>query len=190
MKTEKREYKVFEFDELSEDSKQTAIEAFANINTDMDWWAYSDELLDIAKEYGIHINFQELQFDLERENYVAFETYNHSQKADYIQGIYVEDSKKFIKKAGLDLRECRNIIGNILIDHKHYAGGIISNYVECNDATSEQEEKLQECLEQMLDKMLDSLKAEYESVTSREAIEDTIRANEYEFLEDGSSFNL
>ena len=189
MKTITKEYKLYSYDELSEESKQNVLSELSYINVDNDWHIMDDIYLDIAKEYGVHINMSGACYDLDRSNFLYFETYNHGGKPDYDRDIRIEDSKKFLKKAGFDLRKCRDIVDQFTIEHKHYSGSEGHNYIDCYGCTPEQEEKLQACLDEMIDKIKDELKDQYESLTSEEAIIDTINANEYTFLENGKLFS-
>jgi hypothetical protein len=56
------EIKVYQFDELSEEGQQKAIENYFDINVDHDWWEFN---YDDAKNVGLKIK----GFDLDRGNY-------------------------------------------------------------------------------------------------------------------------
>jgi hypothetical protein len=193
MKTITKKYKVYNFNELNEAAKEKAIEQFQDINVNYEW--YEDDCIynEIANDYGLEINMDEINFDLDRENYAAFETYTHGSKKNYVKGIYIDDYQKFFKKAGLNtkLKRVKEAIGNIWIDHNHFAGGEIRNYVNSDytELTEADLEDLETCLEKFTDKILDVLKQQYEYLTSSEAIIETIETNEYQFLEDGENFN-
>ena len=189
MKIEKREYKVYSFDELSKNAKQFAINSASEINLSIDW--YNDvDIEEIAKKYGIEVDVHQISFDLDRENYVAFETYNHSQIDDYHSGICISDYKKFIKKAGLKIsKELKE--NEFYIDHTHHAGGIIYNVIRGDDNLSERETvALQDCLDSFTLDVKKQLKETYDTLTGEEAIIESIKANEIEFLEDGRQFTL
>ena len=55
--------KVYEFNELSEEAKEKAIEKLWNINVDYEWW---DCVYDDAENIGLKIK----EFDLDRGSYV------------------------------------------------------------------------------------------------------------------------
>lgn len=195
MKTIKKTYKVYNYNELSEDVKEKVIEKFASINVDYSGWQnewYEDDYLhEIAKKYGLEIVLSEMCFDLGRGEFLYFETYNHGNKENYQKGIIITDHKKFMKKAGCDLRKVKHVQDYQLgIDHEHFGGGVGKNILKIDynlDYLPEgYEDKLHQCLKDFIEEILDQVKKSYNYLTSREAIEDTIRANEFEFLKNGS----
>ncbi len=183
---ETRTYKVYKFKELPEDVQEKAIDGLYDINVDFPWYD-SDLYGETAKKYGITINMRDVTFDLDRENFVAFDTFDHSYShktpgaKKWVCPIAVMDEKKFCKVAGVKHRE----EGCITIDHHHHGGGCISNFVRVDEYTSKEEEKLQAALEEMLSEILDQLHKDYDYLTSRAAIMETIEANDYDFTEDG-----
>jgi hypothetical protein len=174
---ETRQYKVYKFNELTEDQKQKVVDRYADINVDHEWYD-DDGFQEDASEYGIKIDMNQISFDLDRGSYAAFDTFNHSRKVNWRCPIVIEDVKKFVKKAGIKY----NGDNYISIGHNHYAGGLIKNTIETD---YEEEDVLQETLNEMLDKILSSLKKSYDYLTSEEAIIETLQANDYYFTEDG-----
>jgi len=176
---ETRTYNVYKFSELPEEAKEKALDRYRYFNVEVSYWYEDDEVYnEIAKDYGIEISMREIDFDLDRGSYVAFDTYNHSQDSKWTCPIVVTDEKKFCKKANVEY----NPEYSINIDHTHYAGGRIANYI---DSDYEEEEKLQATLEDMLDKLLKALKENYYNEISDEAIIDTLEANDYDFTIEG-----
>lgn len=184
MKTITREYNLFNFDELSEEAKDKVIHDNFYFNVEHTWWEMDDIYFEIASEYGIKIKMNDVCFDLERGAFVAFDTFNHSRSDTWECPIVVEDEKKFCKKADVKF----NPEAYISIGHKHYAGSLISNFIETDDYEEEDFEALQTTLEEMLDKILSQLRKEYDYLTSRESIAESIRLNEYTFLQNGEMF--
>ena len=187
--------KVYKFEELSEEAKQNAIEKLYAINVDYEWYHMDDMYNEIAKEYGLKIKMNDVCFDLDRGNYLYFETYNHGSKKDYVKGIYIDDDRKFFKKAGLNLRlkRIKEAIINydITVDHTHGGGGYGFNCLDISydsDLTDDDVNQLENCLKEFIEEILDSLKKDYEYLTSEEAIIDTIEANDYDFTVDGELF--
>ena len=182
---------VYKFKELSEEAKQKAIEKLYDINVDYEWWENDDYLNEIAKEdYGIVINMSDICFELDRGNYLYFETYNHGNKENYEPGIYINDHKKFFKKAGLKLN-LKNDDYFISIGHTHGEGSYGFNYIsESMDCELSREDfsLLEACLKEFIDFILISLKENYEYLLSEKAIIETIEANDYEFTIDGKLF--
>jgi len=189
MKIITRKYKVFNFNELKDEAKDRVIEDLRYINVDHSWFDMDEGYNEVAKKYGLKIIMGEVCFDLDRDNYCYFETYNHGGKKDYEKGIYIADYKKFVKKAGLKLN--KRFEDSFVIEHKHYAGGVGKNFIADNygyDLKENELEKLENCLESFIDKILKGLKDDYNYLTSRESIIETIEANDYEFLESGKLF--
>ena len=187
METIERKYIVYNYDELSEDAKERALEKLYDINVDFGEWYDSDSYAEKAKEYGVEILMSEASFDLDRGDFLYFETYNHQSKPNYRKGISVIDDRKFMQKAGIRWRSVYT--DSLTIDHKHYSGGSGANTIECSaELKGEQEGQMTACLEELIGELLSMLRKDYEYLTSREAIEETIRANEYTFLENGQLF--
>ena len=86
MKTIITKTKVYKLNELSEEGKQAAIEKLYDINVDYEWYLMDDMYNEIAKEYGLEINMDDICFDLDRGSYLYFETYNHGSKENYTKG--------------------------------------------------------------------------------------------------------
>ena len=88
MQTITKEYKVFEFDELSDDVKQKVIEKYYDINVDFsDWYEFviDDFKEQIKEKYGLDFD-KEVYFDIEYRN-----------RNLYFKKIWIDDIKKFIK---------------------------------------------------------------------------------------------
>jgi len=187
MRIVKKTYKVFKFSELEKETQEKVIEKLYNINVEYDWWADDCIYEEIAEKYGLGIDMSEICFDLDRSNFCYFETYNHGQKDNYTKGIFIDNYSKFIKKAGL--KENKALKENdFYIDHKHYGGGDGKNYIEGDNLTEKELEKLETCLESFTEEILSQLKRNYNYLTSEKSIIDTIEANEYDFLENGEMF--
>ena len=193
MKTVTKQYEVYKFNELSEEGRENALNKLADINVDYDDWYDDDIYNEFAGDIGLHVNIKDACFDLDRGNYLYFETYNHNSKKDYIPGIYVDDSKKFCISAGLNWKSyiVRNNAECISIGHLHYGGGsgrnIIGESFNC-ELSRDDFDKLEILLESFIEKCFLQLKDSYEYSTSRESIIDTIEANDYDFTEDGNIF--
>lgn len=194
MRKVKRIYNVFSFKELKKDIKQKVLEKLCYINVENEWWDYDDMYNEIAKDYGLEIVMGEICFELDRGSYCYFDTYNHSQKKDYVKGIDIVDYDKFIKKAGLKKNKrlySEENSGGFWVDHKHYGGGGGKNIIEHNwDFTLNEKEmeKLQNCLDNFIEEVFKQLRKDYDYLTSEKSIVETIKANEYEFLESGEMF--
>ena len=181
MKIVKKEYQVFEYHELSGDSKQRVLENLHDINTDYDWWEndycdFKDTLIDIG------IRCDNFYFSLEQDFYIS------------MSDPCVIDPKLFLRYCAIDLRtvDAREIMDmGIGIETNCFEMGRTGNSIEQYyrlGITQKTENKLNEGLSKILDAFLYLLKQEYEVRTGKEEIIDTIEVNEYRFLEDGTLF--
>lgn len=172
MKTITKQYLVYTFSELHEDIQDKVIENLYDINVDSEYWyEYAvDELREDLKEnYGIE--FANVYFDIDQGSYA------------WLDKPYVSDIYKFLKKAGFDLRtkEAKELIEHHYIYTTHYGRGSAKNWCD-ND-------KLSDCIHSRLEDFISMLREQWDYCTSREAIIETIEANEYTFLENGKMFN-
>lgn len=171
--------KVFQYDELSDKAKEKACGDHYDINvSDSDWneFCFMD-FKERLKKIGISCNT--FYYDLDRGAYI------------YMDKPSVDDERLFMKKAGIDLRtkDARDVGVNsyIGIATRYYGGESATNHVEAT--TIEMEGKLQDLLSGLLNEFLFELRKEYEYMTSKAMVEDTIKANEYTFRENGVMFN-
>jgi hypothetical protein len=153
-------YNVYKYDELTDEQKEKAIANLYDINVEYDWWesCYED-----ARMIGLEIT----SFDLDRNRHAT---------------------GKFIK----DAEYCQ-----YKISQEH--GEKTETYKTSREFTKERaqldvnaydyDEKLEELENDFLQSLLEDysimLQNESEYLTTREAIEETIRANDYNFTEDG-----
>jgi len=164
---------VYKFDELSETAQQKAIEKLADINVDYEWWEYT---YDDATNVGIKIT----GFDIDRGSCCEGDIYD-----------FEETAKKILENHG-EKCETYQTAANFLKDRaelvKKYSDGINTDIVsEDNeyDFDSELDELEIEFKKSILEDYRILLQKEYDYLTSKEAIIDTITANEYEFSVDG-----
>lgn len=165
------ETKVFQFDELSDRAKDRAREWYRDGALDYEWW---DTTYEDANTIGLKIS----AFDLDRGAYV---------KADFLASAE-ETAHKIEENHGKSCETYRDA----------------KNYLKERDeiiSTTEKDENGDFVNEYGLDQKLDSLDAEFlktlcgdyqimlqnemEYLLSDESVDETIKANEYEFTEDG-----
>lgn len=173
MKT--RTIKIYEFDELPDKAKEKAIERFADVNVDYDWWEY---IYEDARNVGLKLT----GFGLDRSSYC---------KGDFIESPE-ETAQGIIDNHG-ESCDTYSTAKNYLEERselvKKYSDGVSLDIVaEGNeyDFDNECDELDKEFLRSILEDYRIMLQKECEYLTSREAIEETIKINEYEFLEDGT----
>jgi hypothetical protein len=156
---------LYKFSELSEDAKEKAIQKLSDINIDYNWYEFTE---DDAKNIGLNI----LEFDLDRNMFLKGEFINSAP----------ETAEKIISEHGKDCETYKT------------AQGFLS---DLNDLVS-QYENIDNCPEMEIDYLEDEflkslcedyriiLTKEYEYLTTKESIIETIEANDYDFTEDGN----
>jgi hypothetical protein len=149
---------LYEFDELSDQAKQRAIVDYWQINLD-DWW---DSIYEDAKMIGLKIT----GFGLDRNRHCT--------------GKAIDDALTMAHKIKTEHG----------FDTPTYelANEFIKDYADLDDDidANELRDFENEFVNAILEEYSILLQREYEWLTSEEAIIDTLLANEYEFLEDGS----
>jgi len=162
---------IYQFNELSDDAKEKALNTVREWQVDNEWW---DGVYEDANNVGIKIT----SFDLDR---------NRGAQGEFIESA-TDTANKIVEEHGPDcetyktsrafLNDRDNII---LLAPKDEDGEFEDVYKVDNDLDDLEEEFLKSILE---DYSL-MLQKEYEYLLSDEAVTETIEANEYEFTEDG-----
>jgi hypothetical protein len=155
---------VYDFDELSDEAKQKAIRNLSDINVNYDWWRFQ---YDDALEIGLKINW----FDIERYSYMSGELICSA----------MESIKKVLENHGPDCETTKT--AQCFLDLYNQ----IEPEMRDDDWLSDFE---CDYLDAICDCYLTLLREEYEYQTSEEAIIETILANEYTFLPDGTMKNF
>jgi len=167
------EIKIYSFDELSEKAKEKAIENLSDINTDLDWW---DTVYEDAKTIGLKIT----GFDLDRSRHATGDFILSAQEvAQNILNNHGEACETY-KTADSFLEYFNPLFAEYLDeDSEHY---------ESRDREQELQELEDDFLKSLLEDYSIILQKEYEFLISEEAIIESIRANEYDFTENGEEF--
>lgn len=166
MRTKVKETVVYTFDELNDEQKEKVLNNLYDINVDHEWWDFT---YDDALNIGLKIE----AFDLDRRSYVEGK---FTLSAD-------EVAANIIRDHGEDCETYKT--AEAYLDEK--------NSITIPDDDSEEFPEWEDKMLEMDDEFLKSLcedyriilQHEYEYLTSREAIIETIKANEYEFDERG-----
>lgn len=165
---------LYTFGELSEKAKEKAISKYRNINVDFDWW---ESVYDDAERAGLKIT----GLDLDR---------NRHATGKFIESA-PEAANKIIADHGKDC-ETHKTAKAFLSDWSElvtkYSDGIKTDEVhEDNEYEFDQEanELEAEFLKSLLEDYSMMLQREYEYQTEDEQVAETIRANGFEFTEDG-----
>lgn len=193
MRTETIEYKIYTYDELSEKAKQKALETLWDINVDSDFWydyagktGFNQAEIDAMHAFGLPADYKipvelidhdKLYFSIDREWYVQL--VNAQFADDEITRCFCEVSRRVWCMLDVTLYTTRGRNGNTRVNVEYR--GRRDDLKRVNDAIARIEERINDKIQQVL---ID-LEKNYEYLTGREAIEETIRANEYEFTEEG-----
>ena len=170
---EKKTYTVYKYDELNEEQKEKAIERYYDINIDHDWWDHIE-----TDDCGIKLK----EFDIDRGSYckLGFEkseletaraiVENHGESCNThrLSRAYIEAYESLERE-----RETINQSDDDIGYRKE---------VEIED---KMEVLKDEYVEDLQNEYLQLLRDEYSFQTERVAIEETLRANDYDFTEDG-----
>lgn len=175
-----REYVVYQYDELSDEAKEKVLERLCEINTWHDWWdcLYMDFFEELK---AIGVICDTFYWDIDRDNYIFMEKPSIEDTEAFVGAIDVEMSgreREYLLEYGL------------VIETVHQGYGVSHNRVNKNGSLTPDRIVLEyhSFLHSKLEDFLNRLREEYYWLMEREQIEDTIRANGYQFLEDGSSF--
>ena len=164
-------YKVYSLDELTADAREQAVENLYDINIGYEWWEFTFE---DASNIGLKIE----EFDIDRGSYVKADfTEDACFTAHKIIDEHGETCETY-KTASVFLADRDTIINGAEKDEN---GDFIDEY------------KLDEELDEIESEFLKSISEDYRIILSNEydyrasekAIIETIKANEFEFTEDG-----
>lgn len=175
MRIDTKTTKVYPFEELSEESQQKALERFWDINANYDWW---DCIFEDAKTVGFEI----AEFDLDR---------NKHCKGKWT--IDAEDCARLIIEHHGESCKTRTDAETFLTS----LAGAKAAFEEKDDydpdyeefdESEEYEELCEEFHRTICEDYASMLQAEADYLQSEKAIVETIKANEYEFTEDGKLY--
>jgi hypothetical protein len=181
--------KVYKYDELTEQAKDRALEKLADINTDHDWWDY-DGLLDVNQKkwikYGLKdclFTYDSIYFGLYQDRHLEF------------KNLRVTDDNVFRQALGISSELWKRISYYFTTEKACFREDNTTLEFELEDWEDELTPEENVVLQDAIDTFKDwrqtaeyQLQKNYEYLTSREAIEETIRCNEYDFTEDGKMF--
>lgn len=173
--------KAYAFAELSETAQERALNAFRDVNVEYNWWEDSFGTIRAAGEL-LGLDIGDIHFDT--DSYCTFD-------ASYE---YVRGAAKAVKTEFPQDTKLHGIAKDLqALQKRHFYSlscavteGRSMNYYRCFRFGEDYE-----CAE--LGDMIDDfahwawilLRGEYKYLTSAEAIQEAIEANEYEFTEDG-----
>lgn len=197
MQTIVKEYKVFKSNELSEEAKQKAIEKLSDINTDYEWWQ-DDGLIDLSQkectarhisssEYPLNCLFswKEIYFALDRRQYLQFK--DLAVNSDDVFRKFLRIPKRLWQNCQYSFDNKRSGYGGehnteLVFDAEFESG---------REFTAKEQTIIDKAIEIFSDKVHEgwkNLRDQYEYLTSKKGIIETIEANDYDFFEDGRLF--
>lgn len=149
---------TYQFDELSKEAQEKAVNHYSDINVNFDWWDY---IYEDAKRIGINIT----DFDLDRYE---------------CNGTLIDSALESIKKVFNEHGDTTSTY-KTAVEYKEKL-----EKVNCGKEYEDMYEQLEQSyLTEMLKHYYQILKEQYEYETSEESIIETIRINEYNFTEEG-----
>lgn len=182
MKTITRKYDIYKFNELDKKTQNKVIEHYYNINTDtLDWSDWTiEELVDRCKKVGVYFNESDVEWS-----------------------IYSRDNNICVLSSSLSFKWNSNVdLPKKFGAYQDYLGGDIVGKIQTETITKDRVNTLDEEINmenkivKNLNKALGYFKEalvhlwnNYRELTSDDSIADTIMANDYTFLEDGTMFN-
>jgi hypothetical protein len=174
---------TYEFSELSEEAQKTAIQNLSDINVNREWWDYIyEELEGLEMEcmgFDIDRGICKLNFKTDHETIAKAIIDGHGKTTQTYR-----DAEVFLTEYNTLLNKYGELEG--LYNDHIYGRNVDSNVEKQMLEISDKMILLEEGFENAItDDYLQILKAEYEYLTSDKAIEETIIANEYQFLENG-----
>ncbi len=194
MKTITKTYKVYEFEELSQEAKDKVLDKLRDLNVDgsFDWWE-DDGLLELTPEQAkkAHITdaeykteifkFKKIYFDLDRAHYVQF------------PDLQVNNEIAFRKWLGVSKRLNDKIYSYTFEGHGRGENTYLviseNENVKITDSERNTLINAEAKFSDWMNEALRRLQVNYDYLTSDESIIETIEANDYQFLEDGTMAN-
>lgn len=171
------EVKLYQFEELSNEAKENAIEKNRIMNVEYDWWDCTYEGM---KEVGVKINsfdiyYRNINITIEDSEHTASKTieyYGEGMEVVKISKRFIADRDALIKKLG--------------------EGNDIAGYSVKEEFIDEYDEEIEyleeEYRKEMAEEILTWLRDEYEYLQTDEAVSETLIANDYEFTEEGAIY--
>lgn len=176
MRTETKEYTVYDYNDLlaNKELKERVLENHYDINVNFDWWEWIvDNWIDENDKKGIEFIRKSLEFDLYRYRGCKCDyEVNIDKLLPYIESL-TDKEKKIVKY----------LIDNGICEYDSYITDQHPLVKKMMNKLFKEIERMEGLARNDLYYKLDK---EYEYLTSEEAILETIQANEYEFLEDGT----
>jgi hypothetical protein len=167
---------IYKFAELPGDGKKKAIENLSDINVDFDWWNY---MYSDAKAIGLIIT----SFDIDRRQITGQMDNTMLKSIDLIKADHGESCNTH--KIASDFLQQYNTMFAKFEDTDCI--GYVLEVMEC-EFDNELDELEKSYLNELLEEYLVLLRKEYEYQTSEQSVTETIKANDYDFTENGELY--
>ena len=177
MRTIKTIIKVYTFDELSEDSKEVAINNERENTLDYDWWDWIiEDLIEQSNKYGVEFVSDDVSFELDRGANICI----YSENLRFKWESHVDLPIKFGA-------------------YQNYLGGgmstaILSEQITVDRVEEEEGEDAGDIIEKLsevqsiFENTLEKLHKEYQDIQSDDYLIESIKEKDLEFLENGESY--
>ena len=198
MKTVK--VKVYEYDELTKEAQEKVLEKLWDLNVDYDWWecVYEDATI-IGKLMGIDISKIYFSGFSSQGDGACFEgTYQYQKRSVKSLTEYAPQDKKLHRIVNALYQLQKEHFYRLQATIKHQGRDYHKNctIIDIEDTqgysllvSKDVEDELSELLRDFMDWIYRILETEYNYQTEQAQIEETIRANDYQFLADGTMAN-
>lgn len=173
---------LYTFDELSDEAQDKAVEEMWDINIMHEWynWTREDAADRWQKKYGITFDPKKVYFDFDRAFWIAFDD------------IWVSDEKALYRALEMSHGEKLAVTRQDIcfsFHTSHYGGGRMSTSLDFTDYRPSTAPDLtvdpNQWFSEICQELLYDLRQEYEYLTSKGEIIETIKINEYEFSAEG-----
>lgn len=171
------EVKLYQFEELSNESKENAIERNRTMNVEHDWWDCTYESM---KEAGVKINsfdiyHRDINITIEDSHETALriiENFGEAMEVVTLSKQFIKDRDALVKRLG--------------------EGNEKDGYSVKEEFFEEYDEEIEyleeEYRKEMAEEILTWLRDEYEYLQTDETVAETLIANDYEFTEEGQIY--
>lgn len=185
--------KIFTFDELTESAKDAAIEELCDLNVDHNWYEFVfDDAKMIGELLGIEIeNIYFSGFSSQGDGACFTGSYSYAQKAlkKVLEHCPNETEVHRIARELQSLQRKAFYSLSASVSHRGHYYHEMCTSIDVSDKWSDYgsnfDDELSELLRDFMRWINESLEKEYDHLTSREAIIESIKANEYTFTESG-----
>lgn len=185
-----KKFNVYKYNELTEEQKKKVLQNLSDINVDYNW--YEDEF-----EYYIE-ELEKMGFSDVKIYFTGF--WNQGDGACFDAKVNTLDILNYLNNPKYNkLKKIADYINITITKYNHHYYHELTRkleidfncykkYKRINKLINELEKELEELRIFYCKQIYKRLEQQYNYLTSREAIEETLIANEYEFTEDGKIY--